>query len=101
MAAAGSSDGSYRIGKLPVVVKDGVARLESNNALAGSLLTMDTVFINAVNSLGLSVKEAVAATSMRAAQRLGLKDRGDIEVGMRADLLSYNASHSSITLISE
>jgi N-acetylglucosamine-6-phosphate deacetylase len=62
---------------------------------------MDTVFINAVNSLGLSVKEAVAATSMRAAQRLGLKDRGDIEVGMRADLLSYNASHSSITLINE
>jgi len=38
---------------------------------------------------------------MRAAQRLGLKDRGDIEVGMRADLLSYNASKSSITLINE
>jgi N-acetylglucosamine-6-phosphate deacetylase len=101
MAAAGSSDGSYTIGKLPVVVKDGVARLESNNALAGSVLTMDAVFINAVNSLGLSVKEAVAATSTRAAKRLGLKDRGEIAVGMRADLLSYNASESSIALISE
>ncbi|MBU6314134.1 MAG: amidohydrolase family protein [Actinomycetales bacterium] len=101
MAAAGSIDGTYSIGKLPVVVKEGVARLESNGALAGSTLTMDTVFINAVNSLGLSVKEAVAATSTRAAKRLGFKDRGEIAVGMRADLLSYNSSNSSITLISE
>ena len=101
MAAAGSVDGSYTIGKLPVVVKDGVARLENNNALAGSTLTMDTVFINAVNALGLSVTEAVAATSTRAAKRIGLKDRGEIAVGMRADLLSYNAASSTINLISE
>ena len=101
MAAAGSTDGEYTIGKLAVTVKDGVARLESNAALAGSVLTMDAVFINAVDSLGLSVKEAVAATSTRAAKRLGFKDRGDIAVGMRADLLSYNASTSSVTLISE
>ena len=101
MAAAGSSDGNYAIGNLPVSVKDGVARLESSGALAGSVLTMDKVFINAVNSLGLSVKEAVAATSTRAAIRIGLRDRGDIAVGMRADLLSYNAATSTITLISE
>ena len=101
MAAAGSADGKYLIGKLPVVVKDGVARLENNGALAGSTLTMDAVFINAVDSLGLSVKEAVAATSTRAAKRLGFKDRGEIAVGMRADLLSYSSSNSSINLISE
>ena len=101
MAAAGSADGKYSIGKLPVAVKDGVARLESNGALAGSTLTMDAVFINAVDSLGLSVKEAVAATSTRAAKRLGFKDRGEIAVGMRADLLSYSSSNSSINLISE
>ena len=58
-------------------------------------------FINAVDSLGLSVKEAVAATSTRPAKRIGLKDRGEIAVGMRADLLSYNAATSSVTLISE
>ena len=101
MAAAGATDGSYTIGKLPVEVKSGVARITTTNALAGSTLTMDAAFINAVDSLGLSVKEAVAATSTRAAQRIGLKDRGEIAVGMRADLLSYNAANSSITLISE
>jgi N-acetylglucosamine-6-phosphate deacetylase len=101
MAAAGSIDGNYTIGALPVTVANGAARLTSNGKLAGSVLTMDTVFINAIDSIGLSVTEAVKATSTRAAQRLGLNDRVDIAVGMRADLLSYNAAQSSVCLISE
>ena len=41
MAAAGQPDGDYRIGDLDVVVSEGVARLKSNGALAGSTLTMN------------------------------------------------------------
>jgi N-acetylglucosamine-6-phosphate deacetylase len=99
MAAAGATDGTYTIGALPVIVKDGIARLESNGSLAGSTLTMDTVFVNAIAELGVELTEAVAATSTRAAKRMGLTDRGEIAVGKRADLLSYNASNKSITLI--
>jgi N-acetylglucosamine-6-phosphate deacetylase len=99
MAAAGATDGRYAIGKLPVMVAEGIARLESNSALAGSTLTMDTVFLNAINELGLDLTEAVAATSTRSAKRIGLTDRGEIAVGKRADLLSYNAADNSITLI--
>ena len=99
MAAAGANDGNYTIGALPVIVKDGVARLASNGSLAGSTLTMDTVFLNAIDELGLSITEAVAATSTRAAQRIGLSNRGEIAVGNKADLLSYNKDDSSITLI--
>ncbi len=40
MAAAGQPDGEYTIGDLDVVVAEGVARLKSNGALAGSTLTM-------------------------------------------------------------
>ena len=40
MAAAGQPDGEYLIGNLDVVVSEGVARLKSNGALAGSTLTM-------------------------------------------------------------
>jgi len=40
MAAAGQPDGQYSIGDLDVVVTEGVARLKSNGALAGSTLTM-------------------------------------------------------------
>ena len=99
MAAAGATDGNYTIGKMPVIVKEGVARLESNGALAGSTLTMDAVFLNAITQLDLSVTEAVAATSTRAAKAMGLNDRGEIAVGKRADLLSFNPTAQSITLI--
>ena len=53
MAAAGQPDGDYRIGDLDVVVSEGVARLKSNGALAGSTLTMNQAVANA-RSLGLS-----------------------------------------------
>jgi N-acetylglucosamine-6-phosphate deacetylase len=99
MAAAGATDGNYTIGKLPVIVKDGVARLQSTGSLAGSTLTMDVVFQNSIQELGLSIPETVAATSTRAAQRMGLTDRGEIAVGKRADLLSYSEKNKSITLI--
>ena len=100
MAAAGSVDGNYSIGKLPVMVKDSVARLESNGALAGSTLTMDQAFINAINYCGTSVEKAVLMSSTNPAKALGINDRGELSVGMRADLLEYDPSLKSITLIS-
>ena len=53
MAAAGQPDGNYKIGDLDVVVSEGVARLKSNRALAGSILTMNQAVANA-RIVGLS-----------------------------------------------
>jgi N-acetylglucosamine-6-phosphate deacetylase len=100
MAAAGCADGNYSIGKLAVKVQDSVARLESNGALAGSTLTMDKAFSNAIDKCGVSIEQAVLMSSTNPAKALGLKDRGSIAVGMRADLLSYDSSSGSITVIS-
>ena len=100
MAAAGNGDGSYTIGALPVEVKDGVARLQSNQKLAGSTLTISQAFTNLISKCGLSVEQAVYATSTQPAHAFGLKDRGSIAVGMRADLLSYNRSSGSVSVIS-
>ena len=100
MAAAGNGDGSYTIGALPVEVKDGVARLQSNQKLAGSTLTISQAFTNLISKCGLSVEQAVHATSTQPAHAFGLKDRGSIAVGMRADLLSYNRSSGSVSVIS-
>ena len=100
MAAAGNGDGSYTIGALPVEVKDGVARLTSNLKLAGSTLTISQAFTNLISKCGLSVEQAVHATSTQPAKAFGLKDRGSIAVGMRADLLSYNSSTGSISVVS-
>jgi len=99
MAAAGNGDGLYTIGALPVEVKDGVARLSSNQKLAGSTLTISQAFINLINHCGLSLKQAVHATSTRPARAFGLTDRGEIAIGMRAELLSYNSKNQSITVI--
>ena len=100
MAAAGNGDGLYAIGALPVEVKDGVARLTSNEKLAGSTLTISQAFTNLIKKCGLSVEQAVHATSTQPAQAFGLRDRGSIAVGMRADLLAYNSASGAITVIS-
>jgi N-acetylglucosamine-6-phosphate deacetylase len=99
MAAAGSTDGNYSIGHLPVLVRGGVARISTTGALAGSTLTMDSVFKNCIREMGFSIPEAVAATSSNAAKIFGLIDCGDIAVGMRAHLLSYNATNASLELV--
>ena len=53
MAAAGQPDGNYRIGDLDVVVSEGVARLKSNGALAGSTLTMQHA-VDTAHAFGIS-----------------------------------------------
>lgn len=99
MCAAGNSDGHYLIGQLPVTVKDSVARLDSNGALAGSTLTMDEAFFNLQSLLGYSTVQAVAATSKIAARVLGFHDRGEIAVGRRADLLEVDLLEERIERI--
>lgn len=99
MAAAGNGDGLYTIGALPVEVKDGVARLSSNQKLAGSTLTISQAFFNLINHCGLSLNQAVHATSTQPARVFGLQDRGEIAIGMRADLLSYDSKAQSLTVI--
>ena len=99
MAAAGGSDGTYTIGKLEVKVEDSVARLSSNNALAGSTLTMDQAFHNAIKNCGASIPQAVLMCSTNPAQAMGLSDRESIAVGKRADLLAYDLVTGEITTL--
>lgn len=99
MAAAGSGDGSYAIGKREVKVENSVARLTSNNALAGSTLTMDQAFNNAIKNCGASIPQAVLMSSTNPAKALGLSDRGSIAVGKRADLLAYDLATGEITTL--
>lgn len=70
MSAAGCVDGDYRIGSLPVTVKDKVARLSGTNTLAGSTLTMLDAFLNFVEIVG--VEQAVNYTSINPAKLLGV-----------------------------
>ncbi|WP_367134170.1 N-acetylglucosamine-6-phosphate deacetylase [Saccharothrix sp. HUAS TT1] len=88
IAAAGVGDGVYDVGGLEVRVVDGVPTLAGGAALAGSTLTMDAAFRNAVQSCGLTVEEAVRATSTHPAALLGLRGRtGELRAGLAADVV--------------
>ena len=87
MSATGVGDGRYRLGRLDVEVRDGVARLAGGGSLAGSTLTMDAAYRNAV-AAGLDEVVASRAASLNPARLLGIDgDVGSIEAGKRADLV--------------
>ncbi|MCP2249932.1 N-acetylglucosamine-6-phosphate deacetylase [Lentzea aerocolonigenes] len=90
IAAAGVGDGVYDVGGLEVRVVDGVPTLAGGASLAGSTLTMDMAFRNAVNSCGLSLVEAAYAASTRGAELLGL-DTGKLQPGCAADIVVLDA----------
>lgn len=95
MAAAGMTDGAYRLGVLDVEVVDSVARVASTGAIAGSTATMDLLFRRALRTDGLADDDAlcaaVAMTSTTPARTLGRDDIGDLTPGRRADFVVVGA----------
>jgi N-acetylglucosamine-6-phosphate deacetylase len=87
---AGLGDGEYKLGELPVVVVDGVARLIDGGALAGSTLTMDVAFATAAKDFGMNPVDAVAMYCTRPASYIGADNVGDIAVGKQANFLVMN-----------
>ena len=86
LALAGLGDGRMMIGGLEVGVRDGQARLVSNGRLAGSVIALDDAVRNLVRS-GVDLPRAVAAASRNPLALLGVRDRGRLEAGQRADLV--------------
>jgi N-acetylglucosamine-6-phosphate deacetylase len=85
MRATGMPDGSYDLGGQKVGVAHKKATL-SDGTLAGSVLTMDQGLRNLV-ALGIPLERAAGMCSSIPARSLGLTDRGQIQTGLRADLL--------------
>lgn len=83
--ACGMAEGVSELGGQKVMVRGGAARLE-DGTLAGSVLTLDRALRNAVAS-GIDLAAASRALSGVPAAYLGLRDRGSIAVGARADLV--------------
>jgi N-acetylglucosamine-6-phosphate deacetylase len=91
MDAAGMADGSYDLGGQEVVVRDRVARLARDGAIAGSTLTMDAAFRRAVDA-GITLPDAALMAATTPARALGLLDEvGALEAGLRADLVVLSA----------
>ncbi len=99
IAAAGVGDGRYRLGRLDVDVRDGMATLAEGGSLAGSTLTMGAAYRNAV-AAGLDDVVASRAASANPARLLGIDDEvGTIEVGKRADLVVLDDAAEVVAVI--
>lgn len=86
MAAAGASDGDYRLGSLNVTVRDGLAVLSGTSTIAGSTLTQDVALRCAIEDARVSPTDAVAALTATPAHVLGLDHRlGRLAPGFAAD----------------
>lgn len=87
ISAAGMPDGDYELGGLPVVMRDGTARLH-DGTLAGSTLTMIGAFRFMVREVGVSVADASRMASGNPARQLGIDhETGLLVPGHRADVL--------------
>ncbi len=85
VAAAGAPPGRYRLGGAEVTVRPGDAPRLADGTLAGSVLRMDEA-VAKVASWGVRLRDAVRMASTTPARVLGLRDRGELRPGLRADL---------------
>jgi N-acetylglucosamine-6-phosphate deacetylase len=86
MRAAGMPEGRSELGGQVVIVKDGVARLESGS-LAGSTLAMDRAVANVRRFAHVSLAEAVQMASSTPARLIGQGHcKGSLAPGMDADI---------------
>ncbi len=95
LACSWMPDGPGDLGGLPIIVKDGVARLESGN-LAGSTLHFAKGIQNVARITGLPLSEIVRTSSYNQAQSLGLKKLGKIAPGYIADMVLLDADFNTL-----
>lgn len=91
LAGAGLAEGArFELGGRGVTVRSQACFLD-DGTLAGSRLTMDRVFANLVEMVGVTPAEAAMMTATVQARTLGLGDRGRIAEGLLADLVVLDA----------
>lgn len=91
MAAAGMPDGEYELGPITVRVRDSVAWTRGESpSIAGSTVHLPDVVRRCVTRMGLNPVDVVRAAATTPATVLGLDDRGRLETGLRADLVTLD-----------
>lgn len=99
MAATGLPDGDYALGPAAVVVRDGVAALKSNGALAGGTATLLEVVRRTI-AAGVSPADAVKSATLVPARILGLEaEIGSLKAGMRADIVAVDGDFGLVAVL--
>lgn len=71
----------------PIILEDGVLKLEDRQAFAGSVATMDRLVRNMVNLAGVSLSDAVTMATATPAKAANLAYKGQLKPGFDADIV--------------
>lgn len=103
MRGAGMTEGKTILGSLEngqeCYIEDGVAKMPGGEAFAGSIATTDRLVRNAVQA-GASLADAVKMMTSTPASIIGIKDRGEIVAGKRADFTVFDNDINIVAVIS-
>lgn len=100
VAATGAPDGYYRLGETTIRQHGGKIMLADGTSLGGSNLTLAAALKGAVDTLGLSLAEAVNAATAVPARALGCQDRvGRLEAGRSADLVVLDNGQNVVAIM--
>lgn len=93
-AGAGLPEGAeFHVGGTPGVVREGVGLKTDGSSMVGSVSTMIAMVKNMVESVGVSLPEAVRMASLNPARALGLGGRkGSLEPHKDADIVIFSAT---------
>ncbi|MFZ3216232.1 MAG: N-acetylglucosamine-6-phosphate deacetylase [Candidatus Acidiferrales bacterium] len=96
MVAAGMPDGTYRLGELDVMVKDGMCILDENT-LAGSTLTLDRGVRNFAAFTGAGIEAVSRLASRNPARMTGFEGEvGSLAVARAADITVLSAKNEVV-----
>ena len=95
MRAAGMPEGPSILGGLesgqPVIVEEGVAKLQDRSAFAGSVATADLLVRTMVQLADCSMGNAVRMLTENPARVMGIADRkGSLKAGLDADVIIFD-----------
>ncbi|MGI9529864.1 MAG: N-acetylglucosamine-6-phosphate deacetylase [Acidimicrobiia bacterium] len=98
IAAAGQSDGSYRIGSVEVEKRNDVVR-NADGTLAGAAVTMDRELAILMAATEAPLDEAVAAVTFNPSEAIGSWDRGRLRRGTRGDITLLDGQDVAATIV--
>ncbi len=99
IAAAGCPPGNYKLGNVEVeVLESGRVNLPGTPYLAGSALEMDDAIGKTVRFSDATLDGALRMASANPADLLGMRYRGKLEYGQRADLILFDWDDAAMKL---
>lgn len=84
----------------PIILEDGVLKLEDRQAFAGSVATMDRLVRNMVNLAGVSLSDAVTMATATPAKVACLAGKGQLKPGYDADIVLLDSNLQVATVYS-